>query len=1266
MRTTHILLSIPLFFTLCFASISSQPLGALDDQGRPLWEEKQVMVKLTKNISGLDHGRSMSRTGMRPLDNLFEIHSVQNIKQQFAQNPKLMRSDLPDLTRIYLLETSDETNLNQLIADLKKTPGVEYAEGVARYYFEAIPNDTLYSHLAHLPQIGAEEAWDIHKGEDGTTEVVIGIVDSGMDWDHVDLVDNVYNNLGEDADGDGHTIEFIEGEWVFDPGDENGIDDDSNGYVDDFIGWNIYADSEGNENNDPADALGNYHGTHVAGLAAGVTNNGSGIASIAWNVKIMATSHGFENDGGHVYNAFQGIIYHAENGVDIINNSWGGNSYTVAGQEVIEYALGLGSIIIASAGNSGGNYPHYPSDYPGVVSVAAVDDFDYKTSYSNFGAGVDISSPGGSFGGLLSTYPGDDSYTHLSGTSMAGPLAAGALALLKSYQPGWSNAELLYQYLASADGIDDLNPSYANFMGHGRVNAYRALSDVNPSLPNEMRLALHEVYSTNPTFLDEEILPGDTTTLSFNIRNYAIFADDPAASIALISTDPTIQISPSFITAELVADAHTLVDGFQVVIGAETSSQIAELTLLINPSQGSISTGASLPFSITINSIQVVEESVSAELEFGQDGAGYLTVTNGGLEDIDFTVKALDPFSRPSAWHPTDYNAYDGESWYCGDDYMHMYGNYDCQIFEIPVFDLRESTNPTFSFMANWDIEEPSQSPPWDGWDAANVWVSTDGGLNYEPIYPDFPAYNCESVYSFELWFDVDSIPGWAGNNGGYEPVQFDLSEYRSEFTTLRIMLSSDPNQGATGFFMDDLNVSDDHGTIWENNGREDFRIRHNAINYYETFSTWFDFDDDELTIAAGQSIEVPYTMETSGLTLGGYSADLVFTTADLIPIATLKSELLVTPPTYDLGIRNYTISGDSFYGSYRVASHDTLSIILDNYGSEDAWDFLIQAVLTFEEEAVWSDSIAVAVLASGNFREFTFDPYFVNVEGDLVLSIDVINFEEDVNAFNNSIHENFDVETVVDRFWHYYRPNLWDYDSWDFSESSGYQDGQSMHCSGGVTPYLPNMDNSLTYLPGIEVGIMESLAIKYRTLYQLEDGVDVGTFEVSTDQENWTTLNSHTGTAISWSRHEIDLTEYCGGETEKLWFRFHFVSDAENEMMGFFVDHIEFLVPGVVSIDEKAALPIEFTVAQNFPNPFNPSTSIRFALPEMATTHLKIFDITGRLVKSLEMANVPAGWNEVVWNGLNNGGEQTPAGVYVARLEAVSHSQSIKMVLLK
>ncbi|MBC8376104.1 MAG: S8 family serine peptidase [FCB group bacterium] len=1263
MKTVHILLIIPFLITLCFSETLANTDAVLDQLGRPVWEENTLTIKLNQNIAGLSYGRSNSLTNIRTLDNLFVRYSVNSISPSFKLNPKKMRPGLPDLSQIYKLDVSPETNLETLITALEKDAHVIFAERIPLFYTETFPNDSLYSVLAHLPQIQAEEAWDIHKGEDGVEEIVIGIVDSGIDWKHPDLAANVYNNLGEDADGDGHTIELIDGEYVFDPDDENGIDDDANGYIDDFSGWNVTADGEGNQNNDPMDPIGGSHGTHVAGLASGVTNNSIGIAAVAWNVKVSATSHSYDNVNGYVLNAFQGIIYHAENGVDIINNSWGGNAYSEAGHEVIQYATGMGSIVVASAGNGGSNYSHYPSDYPGVISVAAVTQDDYKTAYSNFGPGVDVSAPGGSNPGLLSTYPINDDYIYSSGTSMAGPVAASALALLKSYHPDWSNDEILRQYLATTDDLSALEPGYEHLIGYGRVNAYRALSEVNPNFPLEMRLGLHEIIASNPAGFDHEYAPGDTTTLSFILRNYAMFTGDSSATFTLTTADPTISISPASLTDSIHADDFSLIEGgFHIDISPATPSQIATFNLNISPSQGSIASGENLSFTMVINAVQVVEPNVSVEVEYGESQDGYLTVVNSGMDDVNFQISAIEQLPYESSWHLDQFMAYEGESWWCGDDILDQYPRATCDILQLPVLDLSSTTNPHFTFMGYWDIEDPSESPPYDGWDAANVWISLDGGIHFEPIYPDFPAYTCESVYSMEEWFEGDSMPGWAGTNGDYEQVQFDLTPYREERVVLRLVLTSDAVASDVGIFVDNILVADQGDVLYSNTGEEDFKLKNSGSTWwFDGLTSWITFDNASTTVQANGSVEIPYSINTLDLTLGGYISELRLISDTGIPIGNLECALYVAPPTYDLGIRNYSITG----GHYRVASQDTLSIILDNYGSEDAWEFLVSGSLIYEDEVVWSDSISVAVLEAGQYRELIFDPYFVDIEGELDLHIEILDFEEDLNDFNNEVSEELGIETIVDRFWYYYTP-YWNYGEWDFSTMSGYQDGQSMHCNHGVTPYEPNMDNALTFSPGIDIGLLETFAIKYRALYQLEDGADFGTFEVSTDQENWTILNSHTGTAISWNRHEIDLTEYCGGEYEKLWFRFHFTSDGQNEMLGYFIDHIEFLIPEAVAIDDELSIPTEFTMTQNFPNPFNPSTTIRFALPEVASARLQIFDIQGKLVQTISSPDLSAGWHQTMWDGKDNDGQLVSAGVYMAKLNAGVHTQSIKMLLLK
>ena len=275
---------------------------------------------------------------------------IKYMKEAFHSNDR-------QINNIYEIEFVNSKYMNSAIKGLSENNHLEYIERVPRLYYHDIPNDSLYGFQQHLPQIMAEEAWEIHKGEDGQ-EVVVAIVDSGVEWKHSDLVNNVWNNLGEDLDNDGKTIEFIDGEWVFDPDDVNQIDDDNNGYIDDFVGWD-FVNQEGSQDNDPSDVMG--HGTHCAGISTGVTDNSTGIASISWNLSLMCLKH--DNNGGNAFesNTYDGIIYAAENGADVINTSWGCMVYSKTHEAIVSYADSLGSIIISSAGNEDWDLPGYPA-----------------------------------------------------------------------------------------------------------------------------------------------------------------------------------------------------------------------------------------------------------------------------------------------------------------------------------------------------------------------------------------------------------------------------------------------------------------------------------------------------------------------------------------------------------------------------------------------------------------------------------------------------------------------------------------------------------------------------------------------------------------------------------------------------------------------------------------------------------------------------------------------------------------------------------------
>jgi serine protease len=552
-----------------------------------------ITVKLKKSVGEFRNQTGTVRFGIPSLDAKVANYQVNQLDKRFRYNPAKLREGLPDLSRIYKISFPENFSLSEVIKAFSSDPNVEYAEAIPIDHVFDVPTDSLYSQLQHLPQIFAPQAWAIHKGQNGTDPIVIAINDTGVDWDHVDLVDNIWQNLAEDADNDGHTIEFNGTQWVLDPGDLNGIDDDGNGFKDDLVGWNFMT-TTGDPTPIPSNPVGS-HGTHCAGIADGRTNNDKGISSISWNVKVMGICVDQNNT---VPYAWDGIIYAAENGADIISNSWGGFPYSNANQEVITYASGLGSIVVAAAGNSNYSLLFYPADYLHVISVASVSVDDSKASYSCFNHAVDIAAPGGgSEGGILSTIPGNQ-YGLMSGTSMATPLVAGCLGLLKSYHPSWTNNQLITQLLGTADNIDAINPNYVNTLGSGRVNAYRMLAEQNVTMPYlKLDLLSFNPADANGNGMNE---PGENVTLNFTLQNYIQCTGANNVTFSITTLDPDITILDGTGTVNIPADSSfSILNQLQIKVGATATCHFAQMTIHFQ-STLQILTGKDINFEVLV------------------------------------------------------------------------------------------------------------------------------------------------------------------------------------------------------------------------------------------------------------------------------------------------------------------------------------------------------------------------------------------------------------------------------------------------------------------------------------------------------------------------------------------------------------------------------------------------------------------------------------------------------------------------------------------
>ena len=398
------------------------------------------------------------------------------------------------------------------------------------------PNDSQYSQQWFLPQINADESWDLwdisEELDPGNKSVLLASVDTGVDWDHPDLIDNIWNNLGEDIDGDGQTIIQSGDTWIFDPDDINFIDDDGNGYIDDFIGWDCSGVSGGEDNNpSPPSGVSNggtwAHGTHVAGLLSATTDNNTGISSAAFNCSIMCVkvSTG-EQDYPYITHGYNGILYASQTGHDtgtyaIINNSWGGLGYSLYEQATIDIAHDdYGAIILAAGGNGGSNwdlntneFAHYPSSYDNVVSVCPLGSGDSWNNWATYHHSIDIASPGEN---IRSTRIGTG-YTNWSGSSMATPIVGSVMGLVKSYNPDWTNEQVETMVIETADPIIySINPQdyLVGKLGKGRVDALASL--VVPLFP-KIEFADIDMFIQND---DNDILElGETIELSTILLN---------------------------------------------------------------------------------------------------------------------------------------------------------------------------------------------------------------------------------------------------------------------------------------------------------------------------------------------------------------------------------------------------------------------------------------------------------------------------------------------------------------------------------------------------------------------------------------------------------------------------------------------------------------------------------------------------------------------------------------------------------------------------
>ncbi len=481
-----------------FARTADLPHGVTAASAPPPLEylSGTVILKLRKNAL---HQRDHVAFGVPGIDQVLETVGLTARRPLFPMAPfhpnveNGVQGDVPATTRytgfdrVYVVHFDGPYDAAWVGQQLEATGQVEFAEPYYIFHDAYTPNDPHVSQQYWLNSVRLPDAWDITRGD---TSVVVAIVDSGTQWTHEDLTSQIWTNPGESGkDSQGHDRST------------NGIDDDGNGYVDDYHGWDLVGNANLQQlqtgtwtaDNDPAPVYHNIagyegdHGTSTAGCAAAATDNGVGIAGAGFGCRLLPVKVAADSLAtGSIVAGYDGLRYAADMGARVINASWGGaagNANVQALQQVIDYAFTKGALVVAASGNEGVSndlFTFVPASLDHVLSVGATDSRDSVASFSNFGIDVDVWAPGSAT--YTTTIAERGTYASPSGTSFSCPIVAGIAGLVCSVHPDWTPDQVAMQIRTTGDHLNlsqyQYQPRYWK-----RANAFNAVG-INRVLAN--------------------------------------------------------------------------------------------------------------------------------------------------------------------------------------------------------------------------------------------------------------------------------------------------------------------------------------------------------------------------------------------------------------------------------------------------------------------------------------------------------------------------------------------------------------------------------------------------------------------------------------------------------------------------------------------------------------------------------------------------------------------------------------------------------------
>ncbi len=846
-----------------------------------------------------------------------------------------------------LVKVKPAFSVEQALAVAKANPNVVYAEPDFIWkaddikpspLVDLIPNDPRYNELYGMAKISAPSAWDVYTGD---PNLLIGVIDTGIDYTHPDLAANAWTNPGEIP--------------------ANGIDDDNNGFIDDVHGYD-FVNNDGNPMDD------HFHGTHCSGTIGGVGNNGVGVVGVNWNVKIAGIKFLDSGGSGSTANAILSVQYAVTIGCRLTSNSWGGGGFSQALKDAIDAAGTAGQLFVAAAGNAGSNNDvtaSYPASYtsPNIIAVAATDSNDGMASFSNFGlTTVDLGAPGVD---ILSCQPGA-AYQLLSGTSMATPHVAGACGMVWGRFPAMTYQQVKDRIMNFADPIPSLT---GRCVTGARLNVFMAIADPDSIAPG----AITDLATSNPGSTTMDLTwtatgdDGNTGRASRTELRYSSAAIDDG-NFAAATLIPTGNPDPAG-TAQAAS-----VSG----LGYATTYFFAIKAFDEFGNAGALS---NLPTGTTLDAPALTTTSISlVTLDPNQTTDRTLTVTNSGLGTLDWTIptvaiqSATTPIQRKSQPVVAPFVVAKGQvDPRHGDPVIEASGGPDA--FGYRWIDSDSPGGPAFGWVDISGVGTPiaftgddqNLGPfpigfgfPFYGGSFSTVRVCTNGWLSFTSTATTFTNQTLPTATPPNLvapmWDDLNfatggqayyyndgsrfivawvNAPHYIGDGSAPGPYTFEAILYPSGEIRYQYLAINAPNNSAT------VGIQNATGTVAMQTAFNTVYTHANLAVKYATIPQWLTAGPNSGRLTAGQSIDIGLHYDSAGLT-GGMHDALLSVLTNAPTNANLPAQLLVNgvpditagPAGTDFGL---VFVGQTRNRTVTVSNNGTGQLSVTNVTSGDA-----------------------------------------------------------------------------------------------------------------------------------------------------------------------------------------------------------------------------------------------------------------------------------------------------------------------------------------